>query len=104
MGGHVNHRGWVVLESFSSSDGMLCIDIFQDPGGGFGFEYLRRDPEDQGRWTAVGGFSTSRYVSPIVAAHAARRAVSWLAVDPASRAALQDFLADQAGATEGRDP
>lgn len=77
MGRRVNHRGWIVLESIPFDDGTLCVDLFEDPAGGFGFEHMRSDPEDGGRWTIVGGFSSARYDSALDAALAARTAVPW---------------------------
>ena len=79
MGQRVNHRGWLVLDSYGTRDGATCVDIFEDPAGGFGFEYLRADPEDGGRWTAVGGFEGVRYDSPTAALEAACEAIGWLA-------------------------
>jgi len=73
----VNHRGWIVLESVASADRAFCVDFFEDPAGGFGFEHLRADPEDDGRWTAIGGFGTSRFESSDLAAAAAADAIAW---------------------------
>ncbi len=78
MGGRINHRGWIVLESINSDDAALCVDFFEDPAGGFGFEHFRSDPEDGGRWTAIGGFSGARYETGLAAAVAAHEAVPWL--------------------------
>ena len=78
MGRRVNHRGWIVLESIPFDDGTLCVDLFEDPAGGFGFGHLRSESEDGGRWTIVGGFSSARYDSALDAALAARTAVPWL--------------------------
>ena len=78
MSGRINHRGWIVLDSVSSPDNLFCVDLFEDPAGGFGFELLRTDPEDGGRWTAVGGFGASRFDSVIDASAAAEAAVPWL--------------------------
>ena len=80
-GGGVNHRGWIVLESLASPDNLHCVDMFEDPAGGFGFELLRADPEDGGRWTAVGGFGSVRYKSAEEAAEAADEAVPWCALN-----------------------
>jgi len=74
----VNHRGWIVIESIESDDHDLCVDFFEHPDGGFGFEHFRADPEDRGRWTAVGGFAAGRYVTLTAAAEAALRAIPWL--------------------------
>jgi len=75
-----------VLESIPSDDGMLCVDLFEDPAGSFGFEHLRAEPEDAGRWTIVGGFSSVRYDSALDAALAARTAVRWLELGNAMHA------------------
>ncbi len=72
-----NHRGWIVLDSYSSLDGLFCVDIFEHPQGGFGFEHLRSDPEDHGRWTAIGGFSSTRYDTKEAAITQAQTAIPW---------------------------
>ena len=74
-----NHRGWIVLESVASPDNLHCVDVFEDPAGGFGFELLRVDPEDGGRWTAVGGFGGSRHERLADAIAAAANSVGWFA-------------------------
>lgn len=89
-----NHRGWIVLESIAASDGTLCVDLVEDPAGGFGFEHLRADPEDRGRWTVVGGFGTQRYDDAIAAAHAALEAVTWLRVDAAAHRSWNRWMAE----------
>ena len=66
-----------MIESIPFDDGTLSVDLFEDPAGGFGFEHMRSDPEDGGRWTIVGGFSSARYDSALHAALAARTAVPW---------------------------
>jgi hypothetical protein len=66
------------LESISSSDGTLCVDFFEDPAGGYGFEHLRADPEDRGRWTAVGNYGGLRYATASEAVDAAEAAIVWL--------------------------
>ncbi len=77
-----------MLTSVSSADGLRCVDIFRDPAGGFGFEHFRSDPEDVGRWTAVGGFASSRFSTSAEAAAAAEAAVFWLKEDARARASL----------------
>lgn len=77
MAGRVNHRGWIVLDSYASRDSLSCVDVFEDPAGGFGFELLRADPEDGGRWTAIGGFGSTRFESVNAAEAAAADAVVW---------------------------
>ena len=85
MGPRANHRGWVVVASYDPADGLTCVDIFEDPAGGFGFEYLRSDPEDGGRWTAVGGFAGVRHASAEAALEAACEAIGWLAAAVAAQ-------------------
>ncbi|MFV0258525.1 MAG: hypothetical protein ACK5PP_08785 [Acidimicrobiales bacterium] len=90
---HVNHRGWILLRSIESGDGSLCVDLFEDPEGGFGFEHLRSDPEDGGRWSSIGGYGGARYETPSEAADAALGAVVWLA-DAAARRSLESWRSD----------
>jgi len=89
----VNHRGWIVLTSISSADQSLCVDLFEDPAGGFGFEHFRSDPEDGGRWTVIGGFAGARFESRSAAARSARDSVTWLDQDARARASLAAWLA-----------
>lgn len=77
MAGRTNHRGWIVLGSAASPDNQSCVDVFEDPAGGFGFELLRSDPEDGGRWTAVGGFASTRFPTREQAVEAAADAIRW---------------------------
>ncbi|MDH3704681.1 MAG: hypothetical protein OES57_01360 [Acidimicrobiia bacterium] len=93
MAGRINHRGWIVIESISSDDSGLCVDFFNDPAGGFGFEHLRADPEDGGRWTAIGGYSGARYETGLAAAAAALEAVHWLGRDVAASRAFAQWKA-----------
>jgi hypothetical protein len=103
MPGHINHRGWIVLTSISSGDHSLCVDLFEDPAGGFGFEHFRSDPEDGGRWTAIGGYGASRYGTPSETAQAAKDSVLWLEQDPRARASLERWLTTPES-TQGIDP
>ena len=48
---------WRVIGSYSTQDGLSCVDLFERPDGTFGFERFRRDPEDLGMWTALGNDS-----------------------------------------------
>ena len=92
VSGYVNHRGWIVLASIASGDHSLCVDLFEHPDGGFGFEHFRSDPED-GRWTAVGGFGGARFPTLGEAARAAKNAVPWLEHDRRASASLEEWLA-----------
>jgi hypothetical protein len=90
--GHINYRGWIVLTSISSGDHALCVDLFEDPAGGFGFEHFRSDPEDDGRWTAIGGFGSARFGTRSEAARVAKDSVLWLEQAPRARASLEAWL------------
>jgi len=90
--GRINHRGWIVIHSISSDDGRCCVDFFKDPEGEFGFEHFRCDPEDQGFWTAVGGFSASRYPTLRSAADKSRATVAWLERDKRASAAFDSWI------------
>ena len=76
MTGHVGRRGWIVLDSVESGDGLYCVDLFEDPGGGFGFEHFRLEPED-GAWAPL-GYAATRFDGPEEAIAAAERTVPWL--------------------------
>ena len=78
--------------SFASDDGSRCVDSFEDPAGGFGFEEFCADPEDGGGWTAVGGMSSARFGSVMSAVDDARVAVGWLRTQPASLAAIDEWV------------
>lgn len=77
-----------MLESIAAGDGSMCVDFFQDPDGGFGFELFRSDPEDGGRWTATGGFGATRFDSAGGAVDQAVESIQWLAGDAAARQAI----------------
>ncbi len=77
MTGRVNHRGWIVANSVASADGAYCIDFFEHPDGGFGFEHFRSDPEDMGQWTALGGSGPTRYSNMDDAVRGAAGEVAW---------------------------
>lgn len=93
MVARINRRGWMVVESIASTDGALCVDFFEDPTGGFGFAHFRTDAEDGGAWTAIGGSSNRRFVSPVDAVSAARDEVSWLLHERRPREALAAWQA-----------
>lgn len=83
-----------MLESVTSADRLLCVDFFERPGGGYGFEHLRADPEDQGRWTPVGNLAGTSYTSLAGAADAAQAAVGWLTSEAAAVRQIETWLAD----------
>ena len=89
----VNKRGWCVLVSVASADNARCVDVFEHPDGGFGFQQFRSDPEDQGTWTPIGGAAQPDYDSARFAATAARREVTWLCTDLGAQQQLADWEA-----------
>ena len=92
MAGRPNHRGWVVLDSIRSLDGLWCVDLIEHPAGGFGFEHFRAEPEDRGQWTAVGGHGATVFDSPIAALEAAVAGVGWLDADRGDVVAARERL------------
>lgn len=89
------------MESISSRDGTLCVDFFEDPAGGYGFEHLRADPEDRGRWTAVGNSAGLRYPSAGQAVEAAEAAVVWLTEEAFARQRLDSWRSELAPHDDG---
>lgn len=71
---HVNK----VMRSINSTDGDLCVDIFQRPDGSFGFEEFRRDHEDARGWFPVCHYRDRRFASEAQALASASAAVAWL--------------------------
>jgi hypothetical protein len=93
MSRRTNHRGWIVLDSIRSLDDQWCVDVFEHASGGFGFEHVRAEPEDVGRWTPVGGFSGQVFVAPHDALDAAIAQVGWLSEDRSDVIAARERLA-----------
>jgi len=89
----VNHRGWIVLESIPSLLGDQCVDLFETPDGELGFELLRAEPEDVGRWTAIGGFSDSRFSERREVEAAVVAEVRWVSQCAEARLALSRWAA-----------
>ncbi len=67
----------IVRRSVNADDGLHCVDVFERPGGGFGFEVYRRDAEGGG-WYPVGYFGDKRFDTLAAAMQAARAAAPWL--------------------------
>ena len=61
-------KSWLVFASIANFEHDRCVDFFSRPDGSFGFEEVRRDPEDRGAWTPVQYHSRTTSV---------RRAVRW---------------------------
>lgn len=68
-----------VLRSIEQDGGNRCVDLFVRPGGTFGFEEYRRDPEDGRGWFPIGCFAGGAFHSEAEALRAARAKVPWLA-------------------------
>jgi hypothetical protein len=67
-----------VLTSVESPDRSYCVDFFERPTGGFGYEQFRSDPEDGGTWTPISGFAAKHFEGVDAAITDARLRVSWL--------------------------
>lgn len=93
MAGRPNHRGWIVLDSIRSFDGLRCVDLIEHPAGGFGFEHFRAEPEDRGRWTVVGGYSATVFDTPVDALDQAVVSIEWLDSGRADVLAARERLA-----------
>ncbi|HEU5306558.1 MAG TPA: hypothetical protein VFW97_04475 [Acidimicrobiia bacterium] len=68
-----------VLASPSTSAVDRCVDVFARLDGTFGFEELRRDPEEMVAWTPVAYYSHHELPTEADAFVAAREAVPRLA-------------------------
>ena len=66
-----------VLNSINAPDGARCVDIFQRPDGGFGFDEFRRDVEDPSGWFRIGFHGDRVFPTEQAATEVARRAVPW---------------------------
>jgi hypothetical protein len=71
-------RSWKVVRNRESDDGAYCVDIFVRADGTFGFEHFRRDVEDGGVWTPIGGYSSRVFDSAQTADDAAQARVTWM--------------------------
>jgi hypothetical protein len=67
-----------VITTLHNADGDRCVKIVKRPDGGFGLREFRRDPEDAGAWTLVGGVRGATYATAEQAAAAAHAGVDWL--------------------------
>ncbi len=69
-----------VTRSIETPDGGRCVDLFHRPGGSFGFEEYRRDPEDGSGWFPIGFHADSAFPTAAAALAEARQRVAWLAL------------------------
>jgi hypothetical protein len=72
-------KSWLVFSSVENPEHDRCVDLFSRRDGTFGFEELRRDPEDGGEWTPVEYYSGVSYRSRDEALNEAKKFVPWLA-------------------------
>lgn len=68
----------VVVVSIEDDTGLLCVDILEFQGQGFGFSEFRRDPEDPHGWRATGLACRCILKDADLALEEARRSVHWL--------------------------
>jgi hypothetical protein len=80
-----------VVSSLEDFGGFRCVDVLRHPDGTFFFKEYRRDPEDGGRWTLIGDYSSRRYASEEEALTGAAASLGWFAeVMRARRAAAAE--------------
>ena len=68
----------VVIVSLEDDTGMLCVDILELRGYGFGFQEFRRDPEDPHGWRPTGLCQECVLEAEDTALAKAKEAVVWL--------------------------
>lgn len=68
----------VVVVSIEDDTGLLCVDILELCGEGFGFREFRRDPEDPHGWRATGLGCDCVLKDADLALKEARRSIAWL--------------------------
>ncbi|MBT6093477.1 MAG: hypothetical protein HOH04_01255 [Rhodospirillaceae bacterium] len=67
-----------VLRSIETPDGSLCVDIFQRPGGDFGYQSYRRDAETGHGWFPIGNFDRLKFDAEDAALTDACERIEWL--------------------------
>ena len=68
----------LVLMSLEDETGLLCVDVLELPGEGYGFQEFRRDPEDPHGWRPTGLAHDCVLISCDLALKAAHKSVTWL--------------------------
>lgn len=79
-----------VLRSIETTDGLLCVDVFEREDGSFGFEEYRKDPEDPRGWYPVGSYAAIRADDAETALSLAAVRVEWLAEMTATASSEDD--------------
>ncbi len=67
-----------VLRSMETPGRERCVDLFQRPGGTFGYEEYRRELEDGRGWYPIGFYAERLFTSEKSALDDAVINVSWL--------------------------
>lgn len=67
-----------VIQSVNLEGEHQCVDVFMRPGGTFGYELYRWDPEDGRGWYAIGHFSARKFESERYALEDACDNIPWL--------------------------
>lgn len=94
VGMRLNRRGWHVLCSVASADGLYCVDVYGE-GEHYGFASFRSDPEDVGAWTLLPGQGFSGFAEAHEAGKKALASVGWLHFDAAASAQLNTWIERQ---------
>jgi len=68
----------IVVISIEDDTGLLCVDVLEFKGHGFGFCEFRRDPEDPHGWRPTGLAHECTLNSRDLALVRARTAIGWL--------------------------
>lgn len=68
----------VVVRSIEDDNGLLCVDIIEHRGHGFGFREFRRDREDPSGWRATGLAHVCTLGSADLALVKAVEVIDWL--------------------------
>jgi hypothetical protein len=74
-----------VVTTVHNRDADRCVKIIKQADGTFGFQELRREPEDAGRWTLVSEVSRTDFTTHVQALAAAQEEVAWLSDQRAAK-------------------
>jgi hypothetical protein len=74
-------KSYRVVNSFDNDEKNRCVDIVQDLEGNFGFQELRREPEDTSGWFLIRDSLPIDFASEAEAIKGAQQAVKWFKVE-----------------------
>jgi|UniRef100_UPI0040484DE0 hypothetical protein len=74
-------KNYTVVNSFDNDEKNRCVDIVRDLEGNFGFQELRREPEDISGWFLIRDSSPIHFASEAEAIKGAQQAVKWFKVE-----------------------